>query len=76
MSGDYPPRRFEFGLPAVVQQPFTHAGKSYKPGDVFPYEQLGLAKWQMQGFWLASLVDFKQPDLASSKKQGKQPQAR
>lgn len=56
--GDFAPRRFDFGKPAVCQQPITHAGKEYKPGDAFPYEQLGLSKLQMYGFWLALLVDF------------------
>ena len=61
---DFPPRVFDFGKPAVCQQPFTHEAVRYKPGEPFPYEQLGLTKLQMRGFWLASLVDFK--DTAAS----------
>jgi hypothetical protein len=57
--GDHPPRRFDFGKPAVVQQPFTHAGVAYKHGDSFPYEKLGLGKLQVYGFWLTSRVDFR-----------------
>lgn len=57
-DGDYPPRRFDFGQPAVAQQPFTHDGVDYTPGKPFPYEKLGLDRWQMLGFWQTSRVDF------------------
>ncbi len=56
---DYPPRRFDFGQPAVVQQPFTMDGRDFKPGERFPYEELGIDKLRMRGFWLGSYVDFK-----------------
>lgn len=52
------PRRFDFGQPAVVGAPFVHAGHEYAPGDVFPYERLGLGRWEMRGYWLAGLVSF------------------
>lgn len=70
-TGDYPPRRFDFGQPAVVQQPFTHAGQEFKTGEPFPYEQLGLDKNAMRGFWLASLVDFLPASSAQAPKPGK-----
>lgn len=58
---DFSPRRFEYGQPASVQQPFTHGGRAFKPGEPFPYDELKLEKWQVHGFWLASLIDFKPP---------------
>lgn len=68
--GDFAPRVFDFGKPAVCQQPITHGGKDYKPGDAFPYEQLGLSKLQMYGFWLTSLVDFRdETPVPQTKKQ-------
>lgn len=57
-DGDFPPRRFDFGQPAVAQRTFTHDGVDYVAGKPFPYEKLGLGKLQMHGFWLASLIDF------------------
>lgn len=67
-SGDYPPRRFDFGKPAVVQQPFVYAGRQYKHGEAFPYEQLGLGRVQMHGYWLSSLVDFTEAQAPKQEK--------
>jgi len=55
---DHPPRVFSLGTPAVCQQPFTHDGVEFKPGDTFPYEQLGLLEYQVRGLWASSLIGF------------------
>lgn len=64
-AGDFTPRRFDFGRPAVVQQPFTCSGKEYGHGEEFPYEQLGLDRWTMRGYWLSCLVDFVDEPIAA-----------
>jgi hypothetical protein len=69
--GDFPPRVFDFGKPAVCQQPFRYGDKNYSQGEPFPYEQFGLTKFQMHGFWLASLVDFQTAPALPTKKPDK-----
>lgn len=58
MSNDFAPRVFEFGKPAVCLQPITFEGREFKPGEVFPYAELGLDKYRMIGFFQAMLVKF------------------
>lgn len=73
---DFPPRKYEFGLPAVVQQPFTFDGRDFKHGDAFPYAELGLDEYRMTGMWMAHLVDFVATPPPRATKPDKQRDAR
>jgi hypothetical protein len=76
MSGDYPPRRYDFGSPAVCQRDFTHAGVDYKRGDAFPYDQLGIDRFTLRGFWMSSMIDFPSSPPQSSKNDKRAQRAR
>jgi hypothetical protein len=65
------PRQFTKGAPAVCRSAFMFAGKSYQPGESFPYETLGLSDFDVYGQWLAMNIDIVAAPPATSASQVK-----